>query len=129
MEDLEKYTKLLKKAIEQFWETRNLQKSKQSTDKGNRSAVTGGKQLDGFIDLMKAISTDCGIPDEFISTKSNYLPGYFRPTKDWDFLITTLIWTNDKNEFGLMDDELSFDNFLSSFQGYLIGKLSEYKNK
>lgn len=28
-----------------------------------------------------------GVPKEWIYTKGNTLPGYFRPTKNWDFLI------------------------------------------
>lgn len=30
-----------------------------------------------------------GVPNSCIYTKGNILPGFFRPTKDWDFLIIT----------------------------------------
>ncbi len=43
--------------------------------------------MDGFITLLKKIAMDSGIPEKCIYTKSNHLPGYFRPTKDWDLLI------------------------------------------
>lgn len=81
----------IKNAIIHFWTTRNKQindqKVRQIRDQGNRGAVTGGKQLDGFINLLKKISIDVGIPEEFIFTKGNHLPGFFRPTKEWDFLV------------------------------------------
>lgn len=83
-----KYQNLLTKAIEHFWNTRNSQLAgRTKADQGNRSAVTGGKQLDGFIELLVQISKDLGVPEECIYVKGNHLPGFFRPTKDWDFLI------------------------------------------
>ncbi len=84
-----KYAHLLEKAIKYFWETRSSQstKGKKKIGQGNRSSVTGGKQLDGFIKLLKQVSIDLGIPESCIYTKSNSLPGFFRPTKDWGFLI------------------------------------------
>ncbi|MCK5155728.1 MAG: hypothetical protein KAQ69_04785 [Spirochaetales bacterium] len=91
--DIEKYNKKISYAITYFWHTRERQlgdqRNRNTSDQGNRGAVTGGKQLDGFIELLTDIAQDYGIDDEYIHTKSNYLPGYFRPSKDWDFLITT----------------------------------------
>ncbi|AEE53378.1 PaeR7I family type II restriction endonuclease [Haliscomenobacter hydrossis] len=84
----EKYNELIFKAIKHFWDTRNAQVTGSTkADQGNRSAVTGGKQLDGFIELLVKVSEDLGVPKTCIYTKGNSLPGYFRPTKDWDFLI------------------------------------------
>jgi hypothetical protein len=89
--DIEKYKPLIKAAIELFWNTRNKQTNQQTTknvkDTGNRSAVTGGKQLDGFLNLLCVVAGDIGIPKNCIYTKGNHIPGYFRPTKDWDLLI------------------------------------------
>jgi len=89
--DIEKYKPLIKSAIELFWNTRNKQAFQHSikniNDTGNRSAVTGGKQLDGFLVLLSTIAKDVGINRNCIYTKGNHIPGYFRPTKDWDFLI------------------------------------------
>lgn len=83
-----KYEKLLAEAVKHFWLTRSSQAiSKKKPDQGTRSSVTGGKQLDGFIDLLVEVSKDLGIPENCIYTKRNQLPGFFRPTKDWDFLI------------------------------------------
>ena len=82
------YNTLLTKAVKHFWNTRKSQLSGRSKiDQGNRSAVTGGKQLDGFIDLLVKISKDSGVPENCIYIKGNSLPGFFRATKDWDFAI------------------------------------------
>lgn len=82
------YEKEIKDAVYSFWGTRNNQfKNQKKEDHGTRGAVTGGKQLDGFVNLFEKISLDAGIPADYIYTKRNVLPGYFRPTKDWDFLI------------------------------------------
>lgn len=45
--------------------------------------------MDGFIELLTEVALQSGIPENRIHTSSNYLPGYFRPSKEWDFLITT----------------------------------------
>jgi hypothetical protein len=232
----EKYHNYIKKAVNHFWNTRNKQTDGRTiSDQGNRSAVTGGKQLDGFIDLMTKVACDIGIPKNCIYTKGNKIPGFFRPTKDWDVLIispkgklisviefksqvgsfgnnfnnrteealgsavdlwtafkengypqkqppwvgylmlveksakstskvriqephfgvreefkntsyidryaifcqklmmerhysgTCLIWTDEKKNYGIVDEELSLNSFLLSYMGYLQGKLNEFK--
>lgn len=86
-----KYRDLIDDAIKFFWQTRNKQLTNQNSrniqDSGNRGAVTGGKQLNGFLNLFRQIAIDTGIPEECIFLKGNNIPGYFRPTKDWDLLI------------------------------------------
>lgn len=79
-------------AVAQYWATRETQKRKQASrgvsDAGLRSAVTGGAQMDGFIDLFSALIIEAGIPMEFIFRKTSLeLPGYFRPTKEWDLIV------------------------------------------
>ncbi len=81
-------------AVRQFWTTRKRQQEKQQqsgkTDQGSRGAVTGGGQLDGFITLVSELLVAQGIPETFIYRKANsdvFLPGYFRPTKQWDLLV------------------------------------------
>jgi len=57
-------------------------------DQGLRSAVTGGAQMDGFVDLFTDLIADAGIASEFIFRKRAVeLPGFFRPTKEWDLLV------------------------------------------
>lgn len=88
---IEDYSNLIREAVAYFWNTRNKQLGDQINrevkDAGNRGAVTGGKQMDGFVALLTKVALDAGVPAECIYTRSNQLPGYFRPTKDWDFLI------------------------------------------
>lgn len=74
------------KAIDFFWETKNEQQ-KRSSDSSNRGAVVGGKQLDGFLVLLRDACMSVGVPPECIYDKNNYVPGFFRSSKDWDFII------------------------------------------
>ena len=80
-------------AIRHYWKTRKSQRENQGKksgqkDYGNRGAATGGKQLDGFIELFHDLLVGAGLPDNSIHAKvKKTLPGYFRPTKDWDLLI------------------------------------------
>lgn len=86
-------TPLTRKAIAHYWSTRGAQKEKQSrrgtVDQGFRSAVTGGAQMDGFVDLFTKLITVAGIPEHcvFQKKKDVALPGFFRPTKEWDILV------------------------------------------
>jgi hypothetical protein len=80
------------KAVANYWLTRKAQKEKQKnrgvSDAGVRSAVTGGAQMDGFIALFKDLIVDTGIGSHFIhGKKALQLPGFFRPTKEWDLLV------------------------------------------
>jgi hypothetical protein len=79
-------------AVAHYWQTRATQSERQETagkaDQGLRSAVTGGAQMDGFIDLFTEAVTQAGIPAQFVfRKKAVVLPGYFRPTKEWDLLV------------------------------------------
>ncbi len=57
------------------------------SDAGLRGAVTGGAQMDGFINLFKGLIVDAGIDIQYIyEKKALELPGFFRPTKEWDLL-------------------------------------------
>jgi hypothetical protein len=80
------------RAVAHYWGTRAAQRKKQETggkaDQGLRSAVTGGAQMDGFIELFTELVTQAGIPKECIFRKRAVeLPGFFRPTKEWDLLV------------------------------------------
>ncbi|MCD8388201.1 MAG: PaeR7I family type II restriction endonuclease, partial [Bacteroidales bacterium] len=75
-------------AIDFFWEMREKQ-SAVSSDNTQHGAVLGGKQLDGFIELLSTIANRMGIGSEYIHKKGNILPGFYRPSKDWDLLILT----------------------------------------
>ena len=85
------YSRKVADAVEHFWRTRLKQGKNQGAttgvkDAGNRSAVTGGAQLDGFIELLASIIEDVGLSGHTIHTRQTVLPGYFRPTKEWDLV-------------------------------------------
>ena len=80
-------------AVKHFWQTRDRQSQSQGTatgrrDTGARSAVTGGKQMDGFVNLVRALLIEAGLPDASIHCESRLeLPGYFRAEKKWDLIV------------------------------------------
>lgn len=82
----------LRQAIRRYWLTRTKQIDGQQAgpvrDQGRRGEVTGGKQLDGFLTVIRDILALGGIeqPEVFTGQIDSYLPGYFRPTKRWDLL-------------------------------------------
>jgi hypothetical protein len=87
-----KLADLTAKAVAHYWRTRSAQRFKQESgkkaDQGLRSAVTGGAQMGEFIDLFIEIATAAGIPANCVfKNKTVELPGYFRPTKEWDLLV------------------------------------------
>lgn len=88
--DLEKG---LRKAIRHFWTTREAQSRQQGSgtgtrDAGERSAVTGGRQMDGFISLVRDCLCESGLPKAHVYCESRIeLPGWFRPEKQWDLLV------------------------------------------
>ncbi len=86
------YRNRLERAVRYFWRVRTQQDKRQGAssgrrDAGNRSAVTGGKHLNGFIRLLSELLEEAGLPDSTIHTTATTLPGYFRPTKNWDLVV------------------------------------------
>lgn len=88
--DLEKR---LRKAIKHFWTTRETQAQKQGAktgarDAGARTAVTGGRQMDGFVSLVRDYLCENGLPKtQVYCEKQIELPGWYRPEKKWDLLL------------------------------------------
>lgn len=84
-------------AVRHFWRTRTSQGKRQGSrtgrrDSGNRTAATGGKQLDGFSSLVYNLLLETGLPKQvvFRNGRENLtLPGFFRPTKQWDLVVAT----------------------------------------
>ena len=86
------FSERVSKAVAHYWHIRWRQHEKQKqsghADQGARSAVTGGAQMDGFIDLFSQAIIEAGIDEQFVFRKKALdLPGYFRPTKEWDLLV------------------------------------------
>ena len=83
--------KRLERAVKNYWSVRKSQQDRQQKagrrDQGFRAAVTGGAQMDGFIEFFAELITDAGLPRQCVHLKKSLeLPGFFRPTKEWDLL-------------------------------------------
>ncbi len=85
----------LKAAIARFWSSRETQAQKQGRgsgvrDTGSRAAVTGGSQMDGFVELVRDLLEESGIEKPVIyCDRAVELPGWFRPEKKWDLLVVS----------------------------------------
>ena len=85
-------------AVRLFWGTRRRQANAQGgntgrRDQGERTAVTGGAHIDGFVRLVGDLLVESGLPRAAVFAKTKgrsrptKLPGFFRATKDWDLLV------------------------------------------
>ncbi len=85
------YEALAQKGVAHYWRALGAQAGKQKAgdaDRGNRTAVTGGKQMDGFCELIQGLVRHNGMPDASVYVSSRLeLPGFFRPTKRWDLVV------------------------------------------
>jgi hypothetical protein len=112
--------RLLREAVRNFWTVREKQLASQggeeaeAKDRGGRGAVTGGKQMDGFLLLVHDLLVEAGLTSATIycrghplkadkprrrrkgecypdapSCTQTELPGWFRAEKDWDLLVVT----------------------------------------
>ena len=91
--DLVGYERKAKGGMKAFWGNREKARQKQfeagKPDQGERSGVTGGKNLDGFGSLILNLVVANGLAstDVHQSRALVTLPGYFRPTKLWDLVV------------------------------------------
>ena len=75
------------RAVQLFWATRSGGNGAQG---GARANVIAGKNLDGFLSIVRSITEHCGIPASAVFTtgRTNLtLPGYYRASKTWDVVI------------------------------------------
>lgn len=83
----------LSKAVRHFWQIRNRQSAKQgqltgTKDTGSRTAVTGGRHMDGFVALCRELLIEAGLAEACIYHNQRLeLPGYFRAEKCWDVVV------------------------------------------
>ena len=91
--DLADYEGKARAAVKKFWSGRKKAAKKQraggKADQGERSAVTAGSNMNGFINLVVDIVHANGLADADIMLQRRLLtlPGFFRPTKLWDLLV------------------------------------------
>ena len=92
--DLANHEHKAREAIQAFWGNRERARQKQieagKADQGERAGVTAGKNMDGFIALVIDIVRANGLNQAEVHQQKGVLtlPGYFRPTKLWDLLVT-----------------------------------------
>ena len=92
--DLADYDTKARAAVRAFWENREqalqAQRTTGKADMGQRGAVTAGTHMNGFIALMIDLVRANGLGSAQTHQQRSVLtlPGYFRPTKLWDLLIT-----------------------------------------
>ena len=91
--DLVDYERKAREAVQAFWTNRKAARQRQiesgKDDQGERGGVTAGKNMDGFIALVLDIVCANGLAHADIHQKRSVLtlPGFFRPTKQWDLLV------------------------------------------
>ncbi|HKF53648.1 MAG TPA: PaeR7I family type II restriction endonuclease [Candidatus Acidoferrales bacterium] len=87
--------KRLREAIKHFWSTRETQAQTQGSttglrDAGTRTAVTGGRQMDGFVSLVQDFLCHNGLVKTDVHCETRLeLPGWYRPEKKWDLLVVS----------------------------------------
>jgi len=85
--NLVSYKRKTQEAVKAFWGNREAARQKQieagKADQGERSGVTSGKNMDGFIALVLDLVRANGLAHADIHNQRAVLtlPGYFRPTK------------------------------------------------
>lgn len=94
--DVQDFGRMMPDAVRAFWHSRSAAMQKQEdhggSDVGNRGAVTAGKNLDGFATMLEKVIIRNGIPNPAVFRKKGVqlvLPGFFRATKEWDFLVVS----------------------------------------
>lgn len=128
---------LTSKAVAHYWRTRSAQRTKQKkggkADQGLRGAVTGGAQMDGFIDLFCEVVIQAGIPEQYVFRKKSIeLPGFFRPTKEWDLLVvrdqSLLVAIEAKSQVGPSFGN-NFNNRTEEAMGSALDIWTAYRNQ
>jgi hypothetical protein len=88
--DVERQTK---EAVMTFWGNRDKARQKKlkakKIDQGQRGSATSGKNMDGFATLILDLVKANGLSEATIHRRKSLvtLPGFFRPTKQWDLVI------------------------------------------
>lgn len=86
--DIEKFTR---EAVQFFWVTRAQAEEKgKDSDHGGRAGATNGKNLDAFIQIFADLIAGLKLEGVVAGVEKRYvtLPGYLRPVKDWDLILT-----------------------------------------
>ncbi|MCT2977626.1 restriction endonuclease [Propionibacterium freudenreichii] len=91
--NLDNFEENTARAVQVFWDARAAAAERQRLngviDQGERAGVTSGKNMDGFVTLIADLVAMNGLTNAqiYLTRGVTTLPGYFRPTKDWDLLV------------------------------------------
>lgn len=98
-------------AVADFWESRSNARSSRPQG-GSRDAVVGGKNMNGFVGLVRCVIAHCGLPIESVHTRKSQvvLPGFFRATKNWDVLVI-----HERRLFGVFEFKSQVGSFGNNF--------------
>ncbi|QSO50827.1 hypothetical protein JZ785_18290 [Alicyclobacillus curvatus] len=107
-------------AIRFFWNTRFSQQNKnaesEAQNQGTRGSVTGGKQLDGFLDILKWVLDRNGVSENEIFTSGRLeLPGFYRPTKQWDLVVVRQQPSGEKRLLAAIELKSQVGSFGNNF--------------
>ena len=88
------YEQEVRSCIRKFWSRRKGAQAKNEKgkrkDSGSRGGATAGKNLDGFALLLEKQISQAAIGEVEVHKRKKLvtLPGYYRPTKQWDIVVT-----------------------------------------
>lgn len=105
------FDRLTQQAVHQFWHSRDSGTVNASSNNG-RNAVVGGKNMDGFVELVRAVVKHCGLHEDTVHTRKSkvVLPGFFRATKNWDVLVV-----HDDRLLGVFEFKSQVGSFGNNF--------------
>ncbi|MBT2145118.1 MULTISPECIES: PaeR7I family type II restriction endonuclease [unclassified Rhodanobacter] len=105
------FDKLTRQAVHTFWHSRNSGTVNATHDSG-RAAVVGGKNMDGFIEVVRAVVMYCGLAADTVHVRKSkvVLPGFFRATKSWDVLVV-----HEKRLLGVFEFKSQVGSFGNNF--------------
>lgn len=86
------YMEEFEESVRDYWRVRAGQRRRQEergvVDVGGRAETTGGQQMKSLTQLVAQVFVDEGFTEESVRFQGALdLPGYYRPTKEWDLLV------------------------------------------
>lgn len=105
------FDQLTQQAVHTFWHSRNNSNANARSRDG-RTAVVSGKNMDGFVEIVRAVVRHCGLPDDAVHVRKSkvILPGFFRATKSWDVLVV-----HEKRLLGVFEFKSQVGSFGNNF--------------
>lgn len=105
------FDELTRQAVGTFWKSRSSGVVN-ATQGGTRDAVLGGKNMDGFVEIVRAVVAHCGLAADTVHVRKSQvvLPGFFRATKNWDVLVV-----HDKRLLGVFEFKSQVGSFGNNF--------------